>query len=196
MPDLDQTLVTLINDVSARTRAPGASAAIKQAHRRRAQLAAAAVATVSVVAVGAGMTAGTLGGSDDPSPIGEPATPVPTSAPESAEPTGLSEIVGRVPGWDLAREAVRVRDSASSGPCAGDWTMGAREEVPRAAPSIDSRRRPKLPTRPTASSRTLSPAQPLNGRLSRSRRPVPCWPPRPMAWPGFSRTATMSTSSS
>lgn len=124
MPDLDQTLVTLITDVSARTRAPGASAAIKQAHRRRAQLAA-ALAAVAVIAVGGGMTAGTLGGSDKPSPIGEPATPSPTTVPEAAEPTDLGEIVGQVPGWDLAREAVRVRDSAMTGPCSGDWGKGA-----------------------------------------------------------------------
>lgn len=52
MPDLDQLLDTLVTDVGARTRAPGASTAIKQAHRRRTK-AAAAVAVVVAAATAA-----------------------------------------------------------------------------------------------------------------------------------------------
>jgi hypothetical protein len=128
MPDLDQILDTLITDVSARTRAPGASAAIKQAHRQRAKVAAAAVAAVAAVAfiaVGGGLAAGALDGSDRPSPIGEPTTPSPTTALESDEPRDLGDIVLDVPGWTLATEQVSVDDSAFTGTCAGDWGKSA-----------------------------------------------------------------------
>lgn len=125
MPDLDQILDTLITDVSAHTRAPGAPAAIKQARQRRAKVAAAAAVAVAFIAVGGGLAAGTLGGSDRPSPIGEPTTPSPTTVPETAEPGSLGDIVGQVPGWTLPAESVTVHDSAFSGPCSGDWGKGA-----------------------------------------------------------------------
>ena len=70
MPDLDQLLDTLVTDVGARTRAPGASTAIKQAHRRRTKTAA-GVAVMVAVAAAAAVIAGsavTIAGLDDDRP--------------------------------------------------------------------------------------------------------------------------------
>lgn len=88
MPDLDQLLDTLVADVGARTRAPGAPTAIKQAHLRRTK--AAAVAGVIVAAVIAG-SAVTITGLDDrtappaeqPVTTRNPGLTTPLIAPES-----------------------------------------------------------------------------------------------------------------
>ena len=92
MPDLDQLLDTLVADVSARTRAPGAPTAIKQAHRRRTK-AAAAVAVIVAAATAAVIvgSAVTIGPDDDrtapPAERSEstrsPGLTTPLTAPES-----------------------------------------------------------------------------------------------------------------
>ena len=84
MPDLDQLLDTLVADVGARTRAPGAPTAIKQAHRRRTK--AAAVVAVMVVAAIAAVIAGsavTITGLDD-------RTAPPAEQPETTRNPGLT----------------------------------------------------------------------------------------------------------
>jgi hypothetical protein len=132
MPDLDQLLDTLVADVTAGTRAPGAPAAIKQAGRRRAEVAVAAAAAVAVIAVGGGLAAGTLGDSDRISPAGEP-TLSPSEQPtaqESTEPSLRSEgffetefrgIVAQVPGWSIADTQPMFKNA----PCAGDWSSAS-----------------------------------------------------------------------
>jgi hypothetical protein len=129
MPDLDQLLDTLVTDVSARTRAPGAPTAIKQAHRRRTKVAAAAAAAVAVIAVGGGLAAGTLGGSNQLSPI-RPATPsTEPTVQENSEPlpgsdeffeTELGRILAQVPDW-----TVTDGDATILHPCGGDWSSAA-----------------------------------------------------------------------
>jgi len=133
MPDLDQLLDALVADVTAGTRAPGARTAIKQARRRRARLAVAAAGAVAVIAAGGGLAAGTLGGSDQLSPIGEPTTPSSESPTmqESAESQTSLEDLGKeldallalVPGWAITRPATYPEDYdyAFNGPCSRDW---------------------------------------------------------------------------
>ena len=85
MPDLDQLLDTLVTDVSARTRAPGAPTAIKQAHRRRTK--AAAAVAVMVAAAAAAVIAGsavTVTGLDD-----DRSAP-PLEQPEATKNPGLT----------------------------------------------------------------------------------------------------------
>ena len=85
MPDLDQLLDTLVTDVSARTRAPGAPTAIKQAHRRRTK--AAAAVAVMVAAATAAVIAGsavTVTGLDDDR------TAPPVEQPEATKNPGLT----------------------------------------------------------------------------------------------------------
>ncbi len=132
MSDLDQFLDAFVADVRSETRAPGASMAIKQAQRRRKVGAAlAAVAVIAVIAVGGGLAAGTLGGSDQVSPIGEPTTQ------ESAEPTPKSfedltaefdAIFSKVPGWTNTRPGARGYDYAYHSRCAGNWTKHAESK--------------------------------------------------------------------
>ena len=85
MPDLDQLLDTLVTDVSARTRAPGAPTAIKQAHRRRTKAAAAVavMVAVAIAAVVAGSTV-TVSGLDDDR------TAPPVEKPEATKNPGLT----------------------------------------------------------------------------------------------------------
>ena len=129
MPDLDRLLDTLVTDVTAGTRAPGASAAIKQAHRRRVKVVAAAA--VAFIAVGGGLAAGTLGDSDRISPVEEPTSPSPElpTAHESTEPSPgsdeyfeveLRKILTQVPDW-----AVTDADPTILHPCGGDWSERA-----------------------------------------------------------------------
>ena len=135
MPDLNQLLDTLVADVSTGTRAPGAPAAIKQAHRRGRTIAATAAAAVAAIAVGGGLAAGTLGGSGRISPVEEPEpasseSPVvveegPEASPGSDEflRTELGETLTQVPDW-----AVTDIDPTILHPCGGDggdWTSGA-----------------------------------------------------------------------
>jgi len=140
MPDLGQLLDSLVTDVSARTRAPGAPTAIKQARRRRAKVAVAAAGAVAFIAVGGGLAAGTFGGSDRVSPIGEPTTaPESPTVQESVEASPgspgfftqeLGKTLTQVPDW-----AITDNDPASSsspvgtdlfrvtdpGPCWQEW---------------------------------------------------------------------------
>ena len=101
MPDLDQLLDTLVADVTAGTRPPGAPMAIKQARRRRAEAAVAggvAVAVVSMVAA-ASLSTGERS-ADLPQPAHSPALTTPLIAPES--PLDVSELGFHIePGPDL-----------------------------------------------------------------------------------------------
>lgn len=120
MPDLDRLLDTLVTDVAAGTRAPGASAAIKQAQRRRVKVVAvAAVAAVAFIAVGGGLAAWTLGDSDRISPVEEPTLPSPEPSPGSDEyfEVELRKILTQVPAW-----AVTDADPMILHPCGGDWS--------------------------------------------------------------------------
>lgn len=132
MSDLDQLLDTLVADVSTGTQAPGAAAAIKQAHRRRMKIGAtAAAAAVAFIAVGGGLAAGTLGGGGTVSPIGEPTVspPEPSTPQESTEASPGSdeyfrfevhETLTQVPGW-----AVADSDPTILHPCGGEWSASA-----------------------------------------------------------------------
>ncbi|HEU4912335.1 MAG TPA: hypothetical protein VFV76_10585 [Actinomycetes bacterium] len=92
MPDLDQLLDTLVTDVGARTRAPGAPTAIKRAHRRRTKAAAAVAVMVAATAAVIAGSAVTVPGLDDdrsappleqPEPTKNPGLTTPLIAPES-----------------------------------------------------------------------------------------------------------------
>lgn len=124
MPDLDQLLDTLVADVGAGTHAPGAATAIKRARQRRTTLAAAAVAmVVAFIAVGGALAAGTLGGSDQPSPIDEPTLPTPEVSPNNGEifETEFRKVVARVPDWSIADN----QPMFTGAPCAGNWSSSA-----------------------------------------------------------------------
>ena len=84
MPDLDQLLDTLVTDVSARTRAPGAPTAIKQAHRRRTKAAAAVAVMVAATAAVIAGSAVTVTGLDDDR------TGPPLEQPEATKNPGLT----------------------------------------------------------------------------------------------------------
>lgn len=122
MPDLDQLLDTLIADVTAGTRAPGAPTAIKQAQRKRAKVAAAGA--VGILALGGGLAAGNLGGTDQVSPIEDPTSPSSESptVPESVEPSPgspeffkqeLAKTLTQVPGWPITDNDRGIE----AGPC-------------------------------------------------------------------------------
>lgn len=132
MPDLDQLLDTLVTDVSARTRAPGAPTAIKQAHRRRTKAAAALAVAAAAVIVGSAVT---VTGLDDdrtappagqPEPTKNPGLTTPLIAPESLldvrelgfhlKPAPGLALTG---GWTVDRDSqsvhVQVLDGDSNG---------------------------------------------------------------------------------
>lgn len=129
MPDLDQLLDTLVADVRAGTHAPGASAAIKQAHGRRTTIAAAAA--VAVIAVGGGLVAGPLG-TGDPPPAGGPtlAPPEPPTTQETGEASpdsdedfrrDLRRALTQTPDWSVTDVPRNLIMEA----CDGDWAPGA-----------------------------------------------------------------------
>ena len=107
MPEMDRLLDDLIADVKASTQAPGASTAIKQAHRRRAKITAAvATVAVAVIAAAGGLAAATLDGNDRPSPSGEPSPPSPDFP--MASPLTPDQFAGavqrtlvQVPNWAI-----------------------------------------------------------------------------------------------
>lgn len=139
MPDLDQFLDALLADVTAATRAPGASNAIKQASQRRVRVAAAAVTAVAVIAVGGGLAAETSGGSDQPSPAVDPTASSPTTKQESADPTPNSKvnaILAQAPGWAIDLKIRDDYDYAFNGPCSGDW---AKDATSAADGGVDAR---------------------------------------------------------
>jgi hypothetical protein len=132
MLDLDSLLDTLIADVNTGTRAPGAPAAIKQAHRRRRKIATASVAAVvALIGVAGGLALGTLGDSARVSPVGEPTLPSP-EAPTVQESTEalpgsdeyfrfeVQETVAQVPGWAVADSDPTVLQQ-----CGGNWSASA-----------------------------------------------------------------------
>ena len=99
----------------------------RRMRRNRVLVAGATAAVVAFIAVGGGLAAGTLGGSDRLSPIGEPTTPSPspTMAQQSAEPSPgsdefieneLRKILTQVPNWTISNN-----DPTDIRPCAGDW---------------------------------------------------------------------------
>ncbi|MEO6712336.1 MAG: hypothetical protein ABIM89_02775 [Mycobacteriales bacterium] len=126
MPDLDQLLDNLVADVRSKTRAPGASPAIKQAHRRRkVVVAVGAVAAVAVIAAGSVLAAGTLGGSGGKSSVARPptASPEPPALPEAAigeRYRTLRKTLTSAPGWAVTDGA--VPDYTFLVPCGGDWS--------------------------------------------------------------------------
>ena len=137
MPDLDQFLDTLVADVTASTRAPGARHAVARA-RRRTTVAVAVAGAVALVAVAGGLAAGTSDGRDDPAPVGEPTPPATspsgtptaqgsTESPSSAYDLGsqLDAILLEVPGWTVAQGYPEGYDYAFNGPCAGEWMSDA-----------------------------------------------------------------------
>ena len=137
MPDLDQLLDTLVADVTAGTRAPGASSAITRARRRRTAVVAAATCAVALVLVGGGIAVGSLEGDDPPSPLENPTAPpsptvqrtaIPVPGTLAAISADLDAIVADVPGWALADGFAADYDYAFSGPCSGgldDWGRGS-----------------------------------------------------------------------
>ena len=125
MPDLDRLLDTLVADVRAETRAPGASTAIRRAHRRRTVVAAASA--VAVLAAGSALATGTLGGGEGTSsPVG------PQTASQEPPPAQEEAFVGEryrtlrealtVPGWAITDPP--VVDPMVLGRCAGNWMHG------------------------------------------------------------------------
>lgn len=146
MPDLDLLLDTLVAEVKASTRAPGALSAVRQAKRR--QTTAAAAAALVVVAVAGGLATLTAGDGDRVSLIDEPA------APSTASPTAQESVAGRalsaesfrnrvgqtlsgVPGW-----AVSDSDPTMLDPCGGRWasTGGGGSGGNFDIPGTDARR--------------------------------------------------------
>lgn len=128
MPDLDQLFDTLVDDVNSGIQAPGAPAAIRQAHQRSRKNTVAAVAAVALIAVGGAVTAGTLSDGAPVSPVSPIEEPTlteqgsPTVSPNFAKTYWgkLGRAMAQVPGW-----AISDTDPAIAGPCGGDWTAAA-----------------------------------------------------------------------
>lgn len=126
-----------VDTLASRTPLPEFGELKRRATRRgRRRVAVAAAAAVAFIAAGGGLAAGTLGGSDQPSPIGEPTTPSSGSptVQESAESQAsldafgeeLDAILAQVPGWAISKGPFPTGyDYAFNGPCSGNWTKGA-----------------------------------------------------------------------
>lgn len=143
MPDLDQLLETLVADVAAGTRAPGAQGAITQARRRRA--AGAVVAAMVCGAVGGGLVVGTRDDSGLQTPTDEPTSGLSESptGQESPPPgsfdalgTELDALLGQVPGWTISSDRPDGYDYAFNGPCSGNWWKGSTAGGDGSAPGI------------------------------------------------------------
>lgn len=137
MPELNEMLDNLAADVTATTRAPGATAAIGRARRRRRGAIAAAVAGVAIVTVGGGLAIGSPGGDDQQSPIATPSSPETTASP-AVEPSLASGLDPKSPRFeDEWRAAVRTALSLDPGwglvdsdplflhDCLTNWAPGA-----------------------------------------------------------------------
>ncbi|MEO7889562.1 MAG: hypothetical protein ABIW19_06110 [Vicinamibacterales bacterium] len=125
MPDLDHLLDTLVADVKSKTRAPGASTAIKQAHRRRKVVVAAGA--VAVIAAGSVLAAGTFGDGEGRQSVARPSTvsPEPPALPEAAigeRYRTLRKTLTSAPGWAVTDGA--VPDYTVLLPCGGAWSVG------------------------------------------------------------------------
>ncbi|MGA8846017.1 MAG: hypothetical protein WB471_05325 [Nocardioides sp.] len=124
-----------VDTLASRTPSPNFGELQRRAtRRRRRRVVMVAAATVAVIAVGGGLAAGTLGGNDRVSPMGEPTTPssesprVQESAESSAtvapdDPGPLDAIFQQVPSWTYNNTSRDVRDfePAVKGPCSGNW---------------------------------------------------------------------------
>lgn len=127
-----------VDTLASRSPSPDFGELKRRANRRgRRRVVMAAAGAVAFIAMGGGLAAGTLGGSDQPSLIGEPTTPSPESptVPESAEAspasawalgTELHAMLVQVPGWAITdNPAYTNYDYAFNGPCSGNWGRGA-----------------------------------------------------------------------
>ena len=128
-----------VDALASRSPSPDFGALKRRATRRgrRRVVMVAAAGALAFIAVGGGLTAGSLGGSDRLSPIGEPTTPPsPTTVQESVEPAPesltvltaeLHAIFAQVPGWAITNNPTFTDyDYAFNGPCSGDWGKGAK----------------------------------------------------------------------
>jgi hypothetical protein len=100
---------------------------------RRGRRRVALVVTTSLVALGAAsgvLATGTLRGSEEPAPVGEPTTPSPTTVEESIAPAPttlgsladrLDVLLAQAPGWSVTNTLPADYDYAFNGPCSGDW---------------------------------------------------------------------------
>lgn len=125
-----------VDTLASRTPLPDFGDLKRRATRRGRRRIAMAVAAVAVIAVGGGLAAETLGGSDQPSPIGEPTTPsseLPTvqesaESPASIDAFGeeLDAILAQLPGRAISNGPFPTGyDYAFNGPCSGNWMKGA-----------------------------------------------------------------------
>ena len=116
-----------IDDLVSRTPWPDYGELQRRANlrgrRRVVMVAVAAAGAVAFIAVGGGLAAGTLGGSDQLSPIGEP------TAQESAEPSPTSHealarelepILAQAPNWAINHVMPDDYDYAFESSCSGD----------------------------------------------------------------------------
>lgn len=124
-----------VDDLAGRSLLPDFGELRQRATRRgRRRVATVAAAVVVLVAASGALATGTLRGSEEPAPVGEPTTPSPTAVQESAAPTpatltGLAEqldtLMAQARGWSVAETFPPDYDYAFNGPCAGDWRRGS-----------------------------------------------------------------------
>lgn len=135
-----------VDALAGRSPSPDFGELERRATRRRRRRVVSVAATVASIAVAGGLAAGSLGGSDQVSPVGDPTTPPsesPTVQQTEAPPTSaqtlgreLHAILDGVPGWDIPEEPDYTGyDYAFNGPCAGTWTDGSISGSDGGAPS-------------------------------------------------------------
>lgn len=126
-----------VDTVASRSPSPDFGDLKRRATRRgRRRVVMVAAATAAAIAMGGGLAAGSLGGSDQRSLIGEPTTPSPTEPESPARRpswqslgTELEAIMEQAPGWAVATNPDYTDytdyDYAFNGPCTGNWAKGA-----------------------------------------------------------------------
>jgi hypothetical protein len=145
MPDLDQFLDTLVADVAAGTRPPGAPMAIRQAHRRRVEAAIAGGVAIAVVSVVAAASLDTDERSADlPQPADRHGLTSPLVAPKSLlEVRELGFHVEPVPevvltgGWALEpdRQSTHIKVFGDGGPTDLQVTVYYQGRSPQRPPT-------------------------------------------------------------
>lgn len=126
----------IVKDLAGRSLPPDFGELQHRATRRGRRRVATIAATSLVVLVAASgaVATGTLRGTDEPAPVGEPTTSPPTPVDDSAAPTpttltGLSEqlevFLAQASGWSVSDTLPPDYDYAFNGPCAGDWREDA-----------------------------------------------------------------------